>query len=258
MRHIEIEQVGSPIRRHHNQRQTLIGLKLNRIGRVQWVPDTLATRGMIKRVRHLIRINHDPAAPKPTARAAVPDEAADIQLMRALAFDKNGIVLEPYDDAALKRGKTPDFKLMKDGKLCGFCEMKSPRDDFILAAPETGGMAVRENLPFYRKLGSLIINAAKQFDAENSVHEQPSILVFVSHTPKIGRRDLIATIAGLPVPGGKPVYLLGRKMQNQVMAAARKVDLFLWIDANAGACQHLTSGDAKHRAAALALLALPE
>jgi hypothetical protein len=47
-------------------------------------------------------------------------------------------------------------------------------------------------------------------------------------------------------------------MQNQVIAAARKVDLFLWIDASAGTCQHLTSGDAKHRATALALLALPE
>jgi hypothetical protein len=32
--------------------------------------------------------------------------------MRALAFDKTGIVLEPYDDAALKRGKTADFKLL--------------------------------------------------------------------------------------------------------------------------------------------------
>jgi large subunit ribosomal protein L30 len=214
MRYIEIEQIGSAIRRHHSQRQTLIGLKLNRIGRVQWVPDTPATRGMIKTVRHLVRINHDPAAPKPATATPVPDEAADVQLMRVLAFDRNGIVLEPYDDAALKRGKTPDFKLMKDGKLCGFCEMKSPRDDFIFEAPEPGGVAVRKNLPFYRKLGSFVINAAKQFDAENSARGQPNILVFVSHTPVIERRDLIATIVGLPVPGGKPVYLLGRKMQN--------------------------------------------
>jgi large subunit ribosomal protein L30 len=231
MRYIEIEQIRSPIRRHRSQRQTLLGLNLNRIGRVQWVPDTPAMRGMIKKVHHLVRINHDPAAPKTTAAAAVPDEAADIQLMRVLAFDKNGIVLEPYDDAALKLGKTPDFKVMKDGKLCGFCEMKSPRDHFILEAPEPGGMAVRKNLPFYRKLGSLVINAAKQFDAENSAHEQPNLLVFVSHTSEIERRDLIATIVGLPVPGGKPVYLLGQKMQNQVMAAAGKIDLFLWIDA---------------------------
>ena len=53
---IKIEQTGSPIRRHHTQRATLIGLGLNRIGRVAQVPDTPQTRGMIAKVRHLIRV----------------------------------------------------------------------------------------------------------------------------------------------------------------------------------------------------------
>jgi large subunit ribosomal protein L30 len=42
---IVVEQIGSPIRRHHKQRETLIGLKLNRIGRIAELPDTPATRG---------------------------------------------------------------------------------------------------------------------------------------------------------------------------------------------------------------------
>jgi ribosomal protein L30 len=50
LQYIEIEQIGSPIRRHWRQRETLIGLKLNKIGRVSWVPDTPATRGMIDKV----------------------------------------------------------------------------------------------------------------------------------------------------------------------------------------------------------------
>jgi large subunit ribosomal protein L30 len=53
---IKIEQTGSPIRRHHTQRETLIGLGLNRIGRVAQVPDTPQTRGMIAKVRHLVRV----------------------------------------------------------------------------------------------------------------------------------------------------------------------------------------------------------
>ena len=53
---IKIEQTGSPIRRHHGQRETLIGLGLNRIGRVAQVPDTPETRGMIAKVRHLVRV----------------------------------------------------------------------------------------------------------------------------------------------------------------------------------------------------------
>ncbi len=53
---ITIQQVGSPIRRHHSQRETLIGLKLNRIGRTVQVPDTPATRGMIAKIQHLVRV----------------------------------------------------------------------------------------------------------------------------------------------------------------------------------------------------------
>ncbi|CAL76886.1 50S ribosomal subunit protein L30 [Bradyrhizobium sp. ORS 278] len=53
---IKIEQIGSPIRRHRSQRSTLIGLKLNKIGRVTELPDTPAVRGMITKVHHLVRI----------------------------------------------------------------------------------------------------------------------------------------------------------------------------------------------------------
>jgi large subunit ribosomal protein L30 len=53
---VKIEQTGSPQRRSGDQRQTLIGLGLNKIGRVKDLPDTAATRGMIRKVRHLVRV----------------------------------------------------------------------------------------------------------------------------------------------------------------------------------------------------------
>jgi large subunit ribosomal protein L30 len=162
MRYIEVEQIGSPIRRRGDQRKTLIGLKLNKIGRVSWLPDTPATRGMIDKVRHLVKVTHDPAAPRAAAGAPAPDEAADIQLLRDLICDANGIVLEPYDKAALNRGKTPDFKLMKDGELVGYCEVKSLFDPEALEDPPEGAMAVRKNLPFYRKLGQHVRGAVRR------------------------------------------------------------------------------------------------
>jgi large subunit ribosomal protein L30 len=58
---ITIQQTGSPIRREHAQRETLIGLGLNRIGRTRTVPDTPQTRGMIARVQHLLRVVEDQA-----------------------------------------------------------------------------------------------------------------------------------------------------------------------------------------------------
>jgi large subunit ribosomal protein L30 len=53
---IKVQQTGRAPRRHHTQRETLIGLGLNKIGRVKELPDTPATRGMIHKVHHLVRV----------------------------------------------------------------------------------------------------------------------------------------------------------------------------------------------------------
>jgi len=53
---ITIEQVNSPIGRSQDQRATLVGLRLNKIGRRSSVEDTPAVRGMIAKVAHLIRV----------------------------------------------------------------------------------------------------------------------------------------------------------------------------------------------------------
>jgi large subunit ribosomal protein L30 len=56
---IKVEQIGSPARRRHDQRETLIGLGLNKIGRVKELPDTPMTKGMITKVKHLVRVVED-------------------------------------------------------------------------------------------------------------------------------------------------------------------------------------------------------
>jgi large subunit ribosomal protein L30 len=56
---IKVEQIASPLRKHHDQRETLVGLGLNKIGRRRDVPDTPATRGMIRKVQHLVRVVGD-------------------------------------------------------------------------------------------------------------------------------------------------------------------------------------------------------
>ena len=53
---IKVKQTGSPQRRHFDQRQTLVGLGLNKIGRVKEVQDNPSTRGMIDKVAHLVRV----------------------------------------------------------------------------------------------------------------------------------------------------------------------------------------------------------
>ena len=53
---ITVKQTGSPIRRTKDQRATLAGLGLNKLGRVSTLNDTPSVRGMIAKVAHMIEI----------------------------------------------------------------------------------------------------------------------------------------------------------------------------------------------------------
>lgn len=53
---IKVVQTKSPIGRPKEQRATLIGLGLNKIGRVSVLEDTPSIRGMVAKVAHLVRI----------------------------------------------------------------------------------------------------------------------------------------------------------------------------------------------------------
>jgi large subunit ribosomal protein L30 len=54
---VRVTQIGSPIRRRKDQRQTLIGLGLNKMHRTRELEDTPSVRGMIDKVKHLVRVD---------------------------------------------------------------------------------------------------------------------------------------------------------------------------------------------------------
>lgn len=53
---ITVEQYASPIRRTADQRATLVGLGLNKCGRKRELEDTPSVRGMINKVKHMVRV----------------------------------------------------------------------------------------------------------------------------------------------------------------------------------------------------------
>ena len=53
---IVVKQVGSPIRRPAVQRQTLVGLGLNKMHKTCELEDTPAVRGMVAKIPHLVEI----------------------------------------------------------------------------------------------------------------------------------------------------------------------------------------------------------
>ena len=59
---IKVTQIGSPIGREADQRATLIGLGLNKLHRTRELKDTPDVRGMIRKVRHLLRVEGESSA----------------------------------------------------------------------------------------------------------------------------------------------------------------------------------------------------
>ncbi len=56
---IKVRQTGSAIRRPLDQRATLVGLGLNKIGRVRELEDTPSVRGMIHKIAHMVEVVED-------------------------------------------------------------------------------------------------------------------------------------------------------------------------------------------------------
>jgi len=132
--YIRVQQIRSAIRRHYSQRLTLKSLGLNKIGRIVSVRFNGPMWGMIQKVRRLIAFPdqelfeaHRLVLPQPE------DEDADKALLRQLLFKGEGVELVALQE---KKTKTPDYKVMKNGDLKGYCELKSPRDDWIFAVPK--------------------------------------------------------------------------------------------------------------------------
>ena len=53
---IIVKQIGSPIRRPAKQRQTLVGLGLNKMHKTRELEDTPSVRGMVNKIPHLVEI----------------------------------------------------------------------------------------------------------------------------------------------------------------------------------------------------------
>lgn len=56
---VTVTQTGSPIGRKSDQRDTLIGLGLNKMNKTRTLEDTPSVRGMIHKVKHLVRVEEN-------------------------------------------------------------------------------------------------------------------------------------------------------------------------------------------------------
>lgn len=209
-----VQQSGSPIRRHRSQRATLIGLGLNRIGRIAQVPDTPATWGMIRKVAHLVTfpdLNPDLLEQHKMVRPHDVNEEEDVELLKRLVFDPRKVLLHRFGKKEMRK-PTPDFKLCRDDAVRGYCEIKSPNDKWVFDFPkdlQPGEIRVEKRpAPAVPNLAMHIEKAAAQFASVNPDHVLPNILVIVNHAPLRGPLDLRFALEGLELPDGRREFLV--------------------------------------------------
>ena len=163
-----------------------------------------------------------------------PYEEADLQLVSDY-LAKLGLDAVRFTKADQRTGKTPDFKVMRGGELVAYCEVKSPRDDWLdeqLDKAESfqivGGA---RNDPTFNRIAALVHKAVGQLDAVNPDLSKRNILAVVNHDDKSGINDLRETLTGIfHGADGSRTVTMPQISEGRIKDEKRRIDLYLWFD----------------------------
>lgn len=102
---------------------------------------------------------------------------------------------ERFSEVELRRSKTPDFRIIRDEAVVGFCEVKSPNDpwleDILRTAPAGVIVGGPRPDPIYNRLARHLNTADQQFAAVNASRDK---LAFVNHDHQSDVGDLRAIL----------------------------------------------------------------
>jgi len=167
--------------------------------------------------------------------ARQPNEEPDLALAEELIFGDRGVVLQRYGRAETRAARTPDFRVLQGGKVVAFCEVKSPRDDWLDEqldrAPIWQIVGGPRPDPTFNRIARHVEKAASQFDAVNADRAHPNILVFVNHADATGFGDLLETLTGtFHTSSGEQFPTVRHISGGRIGSARTKIDLYAWID----------------------------
>lgn len=197
-------------------------------------------------------------------------ESDDMKIVDRL-FASGGYTLLPFTKGERRdpknpgeQIKTPDRKVVRDGEVVAFLELKSLQKDpwweereqlwnkrceeaekrfFSISiaelkeemarAPRTTTVEVRESDPTFNRLSDHIKKASQQFDAVNPDRVIPDILVFVSHDVMTRRIDLEQVLTGsFPTAYGTRTQTAAIRISEGIRIRELKthIDSYLWFD----------------------------
>jgi len=164
-----------------------------------------------------------------------PNEDADLSFVKELIFAPRGLDLERFSRVETLAGRTPDFRVIRDGRLLAHCEVKSPRDDWLddqlPSAPSGQIVGGLRKDPTFNTLARHIAKGATQFDAVNKTRTVPNVLVFVNHAAASHGGDLEETLTGaFRAASGRCYATLWRISEGWIAKSKRQIDLYVWVD----------------------------
>jgi hypothetical protein len=182
-----------------------------------------------------------------------PAELHDLELV-AEWFAANGLYAQRFTDAEARAGKTPDFRLWRNSQHVAYCEVKSPRDEWLddqlkNAAPFQIVGGLRED-PTFNRIAGLVRKAVKQLDAVNPERILPNIVVFVNWADASHFRDLDETLTGyLQLSDGSTTPTMLKVSEGRMRDEKRRIDAYVWFDGNRRKVEgiFLTQSDMSHR-----------
>lgn len=149
-----------------------------------------------------------------------------------------GLKPEKFDKEELRSGKTPDFRVYKDGELFSYCEVKNAGKDTWLddkldkAEPGEIVGGLRKD-PVFNRLSAHIHKARKQFDAVNADEKWPNILSFYNEDEQSGFLDLMAVTTGNFFAEGGAVFPIYKNVsEGRVKKDIENIHLFIWLDSH--------------------------
>lgn len=163
-----------------------------------------------------------------------PAEQYDLDLVAAWISERQ-VRAERFTDPEVKAGKTPDFRLFRDDRLVGYCEVKSPRDEWLDdllkdAAPFQVVGGLRDD-PTFNRIAGLIRKAVKQFDAVNPDRKLPNVLAFVNWANGNHFSDLDETLTGhLRLADGGKVPTMMKIAEGRMRDEKLRIDAYVWFN----------------------------
>lgn len=175
------------------------------------------------------------------AMTTIRDESGDCRLVAAY-FEGHGLRLSRFSKNETRAGKTPDFRVMDDVRLFAYCEVKSPRDEWLdeqIDQAEPGEIVGRPRPdPIFNRLSTMVGKAAKQFNAVNPERSVPNILAIVNHDDASHPGDLLETLTGFfHADNGTRHPTMRHVSEGRLREAKDLIDLYVWINAQNGRVQ---------------------